>query len=1373
MTAGEPKAADEGREVRRRRRKAGRFRRWLVRPLVWLLVALLVVVASAYLYSRSDAAHERVRRLLVAQLEAYLGRPVEIAAVDYGLLRPGLTVRGLVVASPEPFDRPFARAALVEVEIGLRGGWRRIKLNVRRVEVTEPEINVLLAADGSSNLPSFGAGESAGGGRVEVRLGTVVVHRGLLRLSDLEIPLDLEARQVWGQVTGPPGPLNAAGREPRFELQAVAEELTATLPGAAPYTGGLSVRGTVAKGRADVEAGRLAGPDLTAHFNGHADWSGEQAEVRVEIDADGALALANRLGYLEDPIGGRFGFVGEVNAAAGAWTYRGSVRSPEIGYLGRRFTAVAADLAGRAASGAAGAAGELTVDLLHAGYSGGTAAGRLTVQTGGEPYPMHLAARLEDAALAPLLADQEIELPGVTGQVDGELTYDFTSADPRAGSGQGSLVLTGVQRRPGAVPVSGQAPLVIERGVVTSDAVLLMAPGQRVAGSASLDLTSGAGRVAFQLASTDLGRLSPILPWADDPDFTPWLPTAGSGTIEGDLTLAASGTAGTLNLDLRQPVTPTLAVDSLSGSLRLEPGAIRDLRLEATLGGGAMMVTGGVPLTADGQPAGSAPAPASGLDLAFDAADWPAASLAFLLPQPPAVELGGKVSGRVTLSGGFDALAGTADVRAAPLVLSGFEIDRAAAVVAFDPARVAVDSLTAELPAGTVSANGTWDLATDALDFAATSPALDLAAPPLAGVLPGRLGGRLAVQAVIAGTFDDPAASLNLSGEGLTLGGQPLGDQGGAYLDASWRDREVSAQGSLLGLLDFSGGGRLERQAADLSISIASGQLSELVELVTSMALPGLAGSFAGTVAIQGDPTAPAALTARLELSRLAASYQGHAVANVEPVVARLAGGELTIDSLYLAEAGAGDGAPATGAAAAEPASDLFVGGTVGFGGPADAPATLALNVQSSLSAAWAELVVPQVDVEGKFEVLATVRGTTAEPQVNGQGEMRGGRLLFAGFPHSFEELTATVLFYPKQIVLDSLSAAFAGGRFRGAGRVDLDRLAEGEFDYRFQGTATGVSVRYPEGFLLRGDANFSLTSTADGRQIVGSLDLERAFYLEDVPVRVSQLLQRFLQRQRVEAGETDEDLASTLLNLTVRGPGALRVHNNLADLRGDVDLSIRGTLANPVVFGTVEATPGGKIVYADNDYKVERARLTFANPYKLDPAIDLVATTEVRDYDITLQLSGTLERLDASFISDPPLADLDVLALITTGQTVGPESLGGASTAGGTSGAGGAQSFLYGQAASVVTERVNQLFGFDRLRVNPITGSGGGGTAVAFTVGKQLSRDLYVTYSRDPTSSLDYVIQAEWTVAAGVTLVLTQNGSDSYAVDVRWEHRF
>ena len=79
----------------------------------------------------------------------------------------------------------------------------------------------------------------------------------------------------------------------------------------------------------------------------------------------------------------------------------------------------------------------------------------------------------------------------------------------------------------------------------------------------------------------------------------------------------------------------------------------------------------------------------------------------------------------------------------------------------------------------------------------------------------------------------------------------------------------------------------------------------------------------------------------------------------------------------------------------------------------------------------------------------------------------------------------------------------------------------------------------------------------------------------------------------------------------------------------------MQGTLAAPVVFGTVEAEPGGTLIYSDNEYEVERFLLTFNNPNRIDPIIDLVARTEVRSYDITLNLSGTLDRLDTRFTSD------------------------------------------------------------------------------------------------------------------------------------------
>jgi translocation and assembly module TamB len=179
------------------------------------------------------------------------------------------------------------------------------------------------------------------------------------------------------------------------------------------------------------------------------------------------------------------------------------------------------------------------------------------------------------------------------------------------------------------------------------------------------------------------------------------------------------------------------------------------------------------------------------------------------------------------------------------------------------------------------------------------------------------------------------------------------------------------------------------------------------------------------------------------------------------------------------------------------------------------------------------------------------------------------------------------------------------------------------------------LSLRYPEGFLARGDADLSFVSSGNSRAIRGEVRLRRLFYVEDVEVGTLDLLRGAFQRQRLEVAETDEFLANTQLNVRVAGPGALRVNNNVANLRGDVDLFLRGTLANPVLFGQVELDPGGRLIYADNEYEVDRGLLTFNNAYRIDPVIDLVARTEVRNYDINLSLSGTLERLNVQFSSE------------------------------------------------------------------------------------------------------------------------------------------
>jgi translocation and assembly module TamB len=389
-------------------------------------------------------------------------------------------------------------------------------------------------------------------------------------------------------------------------------------------------------------------------------------------------------------------------------------------------------------------------------------------------------------------------------------------------------------------------------------------------------------------------------------------------------------------------------------------------------------------------------------------------------------------------------------------------------------------------------------------------------------------------------------------------------------------------------------------------------------------------------------------------------------------------------------------------------------------------------------------------------------------------------RVVIEGFPHAFDDLRVVLLAYPGEIVIDDLRARLAGGTLRASGSLRLPGGEAGdELTYRVQARAEDVALRYPEGWLVRGDVELVLSSQPGGRQIRGVADLESAVYLRDIDVGLAQLLRGFFARQRLQVAETEEFLATTFLNVAVHAPGALRVSNNVAKLRGSADLTLRGTLASPVVFGHVEAEPGGELVYGDNEYEVTRARLSFANPYRIEPLIDLEAHSRVSQYDVRLELVGPLDRLNATFTSDPPIPDLEILSLIATGDTslaaerpgLGPAAGGEAGLAGAAS--VGAEAFLAGQAASLVGERVNRLFRFDRFRVAPLAASGESISAVRVTAGEQISKDLYVTYSINPLVTEDQVLSLEWSVARNLSLIFTQNGDGTYAVDAQWAKAF
>ncbi len=650
---------------------------------------------------------------------------------------------------------------------------------------------------------------------------------------------------------------------------------------------------------------------------------------------------------------------------------------------------------------------------------------------------------------------------------------------------------------------------------------------------------------------------------------------------------------------------------------------------------------------------------------------------------------------------------------------------------------------------------------------------VELGQSPVREALPVRgLSGRARASASFTRQAGVERAVGSLAITGLTLDGRPIGDED-TWLELVLAGEALELRGEVPGLVRMRGDGRLasahepspERGSLTLSFELPDlgrlvrASIPEPADALVSLGgtVRDLAGFGRGTAVVSarraestalGAPALPE-FAAEVAITDAAVRIAGRELHQVEPIRLELTAAGVRVRSFYLGEA--------TGA------GELIASGKVAE--------HLDLGVQASVPLAWLDTGSFGVETEGQLELLAVVRGKATQPELSGVAAVRGARAVAEGFPHAFEQLEVVALLYRDAWVLDRVTAQVAGGQLRGQGRVDAPGVVGAEAWPRvdLQAAIEGVSVRYPEDWTLRGGAVLSFAQNKSGeRRLAGSVELEEAIYRAPLELGFAQLLRSMFGRTRAQVRETNPIRESVRLQVQVGGERALRVQNNLADLAGTIDLLVQGNLVQPVLLGRVVLERGGTLEYGGDQFVIERGQLTFSNPYQIDPAIDVAAATRRRNYQVTLGLSGTRDRLAATFRSDPPLPEIEVLALLAAGE----ESSGAA--AGlvrqvDTSQSVAANSLLLGQATNLVGQRIVSLFGLDRFRLDPLA-SGDSLSSARVTLGKRLSRQVMVTYSVDPSSSEGSLIELEWQVSDRVVLVLRQNTDGTYTAEARLE---
>jgi translocation and assembly module TamB len=260
--------------------------------------------------------------------------------------------------------------------------------------------------------------------------------------------------------------------------------------------------------------------------------------------------------------------------------------------------------------------------------------------------------------------------------------------------------------------------------------------------------------------------------------------------------------------------------------------------------------------------------------------------------------------------------------------------------------------------------------------------------------------------------------------------------------------------------------------------------------------------------------------------------------------------------------------------------------------------------------------------------------------------------------------------------------------------------------------------------------------------------------------------------KQATVLSESDSLSSRLKLDVHVVTTPELRMQTATAKLSGNADLRVRGTADRPAILGRVEVLEG-EISFNGNKYKLERGDVTFANPAKTQPVIDLQASTRVRDYDITVQFRGdasVANGLKVTWQSEPQLPEADVIALLALGRT---REESAAASSGSLGFNGDASALIINQALNnAFNSRLQRLFGASRVKIDPQGLASE--TAVVrgpqVTVEQQVASNLTLTYSTNTEVSNQQIIQVEYNITRNVSIVALrdQNGVVSFDFKLR-----
>ena len=1402
-------------------------RRHYIRHILWTSsgVTILVIVAViGFLFWASSAAFENiVRGRIVAALQTATGGRVEIASFHWHLFDLDAEASRIVIHGLEaPGEAPFARVDNLHARVSILGLWSPHIL-LRDLEITRPSVHLIVYADGSTNQPHPRNPSTPGQGFskfFDLQAGHIGVQQGVLdydnRAASFDFqnrfaPLDLAANDVSLSLAY----VAAAGKNPEsYRVDLGARDLSlvrgkdehATAPAVQGY---MQATLDMTRNAAYLRSLRITthakgAPDHTLEISGSLNDFREPAwHTKIAGDLDLRI-LEPATGYPSAPEGiARLDLAG--GGSAGQFRIDGTVHATGAAYIQPGVIARGIGLDARVHADP----GHLLITSVVARLpQGGQLEGEVLLDHWLPPIPgAHELAAAEPVAkhgiknqlvaktspeflrapspdlhtngkvtaqfrsvpldtVLDIVGQPPFQRLGLDAHLDGLTVANWTGGDVRTLSVSANLAVnpsgTFINYE---VPTTGaiEGTYTQRDGAVDLRKLDVSLPSSHVAAHGRLGAypLSSASAMNIDFQSHDLGEFDTVLRdlglKANGKTGAAALPISLGGPAEFQGTWTGSlvdphlaGKLQASNLDL--------LVAQTAGGKVTTPQSVRWDSIDASGSYSAARIAidhgelrrGKASIDVDGTLAAASPPAETGIP-AFDSDSVLHAHLRasnvnvdelrpFMSQNLP---VAGTLSAQIDTDGPIHAMNGAGWVQLDGGSIYGEPVSRVHAQGKVVGEVMQLASVTITGAAGKVALAGSYDFKSRGFQLEARGAGIDIAKIHRVLDMGSQLSGNLGFNITGSGDFNNPRLEGHATLSGLTVGGDPFGGvEVVAHTFARNLIYDVTTKFDSTELVAHGQTALHDDYATQATLKFSRFNIGSLLKLAHVQALTG-ESALQGTITVAGPLGRPEELRGDANLQQMAATIAGVHLRSEGAVRATLVNSRISLDPLHI-----------TGEE-----TDLNVRGSLGL----KDKQPLDMAARGSINLKLAETIDPDLTASGDTNFQVEAHGTLQNPGLTGRIDFKNASLALEDLPNSLSQLHGTLEFNQDRLEVKSLTAMSGGGLLSVSGYLAYRHGIFADLSL----TGKGIRIRYPQGVSSAADITLQLQGPQNNLLLSGGVLITRFTVSPDLDFVA--LAAHATKAQPITS--TNAPSNHIRLDVRVQSSPQLNFQNAYAKLAGDVDLHVRGTLASPSLLGQVAITEGSATI-AGTRYELQRGEITFNNPVRIQPMIDLNATARVEDYDITLGLHGSSDQMAVTYRSDPPLPEADVVALLALGRTQDQQRLytqqqeqvaSNPTT----------DALLGGALNATVSSRVQRLFGAGSVKVDPSYLGVLGNSTTRITVEEQLGKNLTLTYATDVDTTAQQLLQAEIAINRHVSLLVARDESGVFSMVVKATRRF